>query len=225
MHPKGQRIMARNIELLLLKTVENLGIVGDVVRVKSGYARNYLLPYQLAEFPTEEKIEALKEQRARARAELAALRNAREELLGLMQEVTVRLVRSCNDKGVLYGSVTQRDIADGLQESGFDVSTRSIRLPNAIRRIGDYSVPIQFDKDLRTEITVIVDPDQPLEEREEMEFDDEGNLIEKPKPRKRPRAEEAEAEEGPETSGDAKEDVTDAGRSRAKRKEAAESEA
>jgi len=171
--------MAKNVELLLLRTVENLGIVGDIVRVKPGYARNFLLPHGLAEFPTPSRIEALKEERALARAELAALRKEREELLALMKEVTVTLVRSCNDKGHLYGSVTQRDISDGLQEKGYNVDVRSVRLSNAIRHIGEYPVPIQFDRDLRAEITVLVEPDQPLEEREEMEFDDEGNLIEK----------------------------------------------
>ena len=193
--------MARNIELLLLQTVEHLGIVGDIVRVKPGYARNYLLPHGLAEFPTPSRIEALKEERARARAELAALRKEREELLALMKEVTVTLVRSCNDKGHLYGSVTQRDISDGLQELGYNVDARAVRLSAAIRNIGEHAVPIQFDKDLRADITVMVEPDQPLEEREEMEFDDEGNLIEKTdeeprgrgrrKPRHRARDEEA----------------------------------
>jgi len=195
--------MARNIELLLLQSVENLGIVGDIVKVRSGYARNYLLPTQLAELPTPSRIEALREQRSTAQAELMRLRGARQDLLERMLEVTVTLVRSCNDKGVLYGSVTQRDIADGLVEAGYDVGLRSIRLSNAIRRIGEYPVPIQFEKDLRTEITLVIEPDQPLEEREEMEFDDEGNLIEKPAPRPKRRREveaEAEAKEGAETA-------------------------
>ena len=186
----------RHIELLLLESVENLGIVGDIVKVKRGYARNYLLPHGIAEFPTPTKIESLKEARAAAQAELSQLRAAREELIGRMEEVTISLVRSCNDRGILYGSVSQRDIADGLQAAGYDVGVRSVRLPAAIRRIGDYPVPIQFDKDLRVDITVIVEPDQPLEEREEMEFDDEGNLIEKPTaPAKKeePEAESAEA--------------------------------
>lgn len=186
--------MARkNIELLLLETVESLGIVGDIVRVKTGHARNYLLPLGLAELPTPSRIEALREQRAKAQAELGALRSAREELLARMEEVTVTLIRSCNAKGILYGSVTQRDISDGLQEGGLDVGVRSIRLANAIRRIGEYPVPVQFDKDLRTDITVIVEPDQPLEEREEMEFDNEGNLIDKNAPR-RPRRDEGNSE-------------------------------
>ena len=185
-----------------VENVENLGIVGDIVKVKTGYARNYLLPHQIAEFPTPSKIEALKEQRAAAQAELSALRAAREELLGRMEEITVTLVRSCNDRGVLYGSVTQRDISDGLQAAGYDVGVRSIRLANAIRRIGEYPVPIQFDKDLRTDITVNIEPDQPLEEREEMEFDDEGNLIEKPR--------EAPKAEAPEGDADAAEAAAEA---------------
>ena len=185
----------KSIELLLLESVENLGIVGDIVKVKAGYARNYLLPHGIAEFPTPSKIEALKEARAAAQAEVAALRSAREELLARMEEVKVELVRSCNDKGILYGSVSQRDIADGLQDAGYDVGVRSIRLANAIRRIGEYIVPIQFEKDLRTDVTIVVAPDQPLEEREEMEFDDEGNLIIKPKeePKAEAPAEEADA--------------------------------
>ena len=70
--------MARkSVELLLNRTVENLGIVGDVVKVKPGFARNYLLPHQIAEHPTPEKIEALKEARAKAQAELAKLRSER----------------------------------------------------------------------------------------------------------------------------------------------------
>ncbi len=183
---------SRNIELLLLETVENLGIVGDTVKVKPGFARNYLLPHGIAEFPTPTKIEALKESRAAAQAEVSALRGAREELLGRMEEVTVILVRSCNDRGVLYGSVTQRDIADGLQENGYNVGTRSIRLAAAIRRIGEYPVPVQFEKDLRTDITVRIEPDQPLEEREEMEIDDEGELVVKaPKAPRPPKAEAA----------------------------------
>jgi large subunit ribosomal protein L9 len=171
--------MAKNIELLLLKSIENLGIVGDIVKVKPGFARNYLLPLGFAETPTPTRIEALKEERAKAQAELAALRSAREELLSRMNSIEITLVRSCNDQGVLYGSVTQRDISDALQENGFDVGTRSVRLSQPIRRVGSYDVPIQFEKDLRTDVHVKIDPDQPLDERDELEIDDEGELVEK----------------------------------------------
>jgi len=189
--------MARHIELLLLKNIDHLGIVGDVVRVKKGYARNYLLPHGIAEIPTPTRIAMLEEDRAKALAELAHLRSAREELLESMVDVTLTLTRSCNDQGALYGSVTQRDICDALQANNLDIGFRSIRLSAAIRRIGTYTVPIQFDKDLRTEITIEVEPDQPLEERDEMEFDDEGNLI-----IKEPSAPKA-SESTPDAEGDA----------------------
>ncbi len=191
--------MARNIELLLLQNVENLGIVGDIVKVRAGYARNFLLPHGLAEFPTPAKIESLKEARAAAQAELQRLREAREELLARMTEVKITLVRSCNAQGVLYGSVTQRDIADALQEAGYDVGVRSVRLSQPIRRVGGYDVPIQFEKDLRTEIHVTIESDQPLEERDDLEIDEEGNLVEKAARRGAQVAEQPEA--APSTAG------------------------
>ena len=90
-----------------------------------------------------------------------------------MQEITLTLVRSCNDR-VLYGSVTQRDICDALQSNGYDVGTRSC-LAAAIRRIGEYLSP-SSSTTLRTEIVVIVEPDPPRRTRGNG-IDDEGNLI------------------------------------------------
>jgi large subunit ribosomal protein L9 len=171
---------AKKVQLLLNKTIENLGIVGDVVKVRPGFARNYLLPLAIAEKPTPSKIERLKSAREAALAELAQLRQDREAMLERMHAVTVTIVRSCNDQGILYGSVSQRDIADALAQAGYDVGIRAVRLSQTIRRVGEYHVPIQFDKDLRTDITLKVDADRVLEEaKEEVEIDEEGNPIEK----------------------------------------------
>ena len=153
----------RKVELLLNRTIENLGLVGDVVKVKPGFARNYLLPHGFAEAPTPEKIEALKDLRAKAQAELAKLRSEREALIGRMEGVSIKLVRSVNDAGILYGAVTQRDISDQLVADGFPVDMRAVRLQNPIRRIGHYSCVIQLDRDLRTEISIDVLPDRTLE--------------------------------------------------------------
>jgi large subunit ribosomal protein L9 len=178
--------MARNVELLLQENVENLGIVGDVVRVKSGFARNYLLPMGVAIVPTPQRIAALEADRSAAMAVLQEQRGRRVSIVEKMEGIALTMTRSCNDQGVLYGSVSQRDIADGLQEiatpMGETIDPRHIRLPQSIRHIGSYEVPIQFDLELKVDIQVIVEPDQPLEEREEMEFDDDGELIEKPQP-------------------------------------------
>ena len=159
---------SRRIELLLNRTVEHLGLVGDVVRVRAGYARNYLLPMGLAEPPTPEKIESLKEARAAAQAEQAAMRAARADTIEKLADITVRLVRSCNDQGALYGSVTQRDISDALVEMGYEVDMRAVRLSQPIRRLGENLVLIQFERDLKQEITVRIVPDREIEgEREE----------------------------------------------------------
>jgi large subunit ribosomal protein L9 len=155
--------MARPVELLLLRNVENLGIVGDIVKVRAGYARNYLLPHALAEHPTEAKVEALKEARAKALAELAAQRKLREETIAKLGGVSIKLVRSCNDQGVLYGSITQRDIADALVNAGYAVDMRAVRLAAPFRRIGSYTCTIQFDRDLRADITIDVAADRALE--------------------------------------------------------------
>jgi large subunit ribosomal protein L9 len=153
----------KKVELLLNRTIENLGLVGDVVKVKPGYARNYLLPHAFAEAPTAEKIEALKGLRAKAQAELAKLRSEREALIARMEGAAIKLVRSVNDSGVLYGAVTQRDIADQLVVDGFPVDMRAVRLQMPIRRIGSYSCVIQLDRDLKTEIGIEVLPDRTLE--------------------------------------------------------------
>jgi len=155
--------MSKSIELLLLRNVENLGIVGDVVNVRAGFARNYLLPHALAEHPTPEKIEALKDARAKAQAELSALRARREATIGKLVDRKIVLVRSCNDQGLLYGSITQRDISDALVAEGFEVDMRAVRLAQPFRRIGSYSCLIQFERDLKAEIAIEVKADRVLE--------------------------------------------------------------
>ena len=170
-------LTTKRTELLLTSNVENLGIVGDVVRVRMGFARNYLVPMGFAEVPTQERIESLTEAREAAVKEHEVKRAAQATIIEKLEGTTLTLTRSANDQGGLYGSVTQRDISDALLENEFDVDTRAIRLHQAIRRIGEYQVTIQFGSDLKTDVEIIVNPDRPLEDREEMEFDDEGNLI------------------------------------------------
>jgi len=153
----------RNVELLLNVTVENLGLVGDVVKVKPGHARNYLLPHGLAEYPTAEKIEALKDARATAAAAMQKRQEGRAKLIARLTDVTIKLIRSVNDQGALYGAVTHRDIFDQLQVDGFPVEIHAVRLANTVRRIGSYTCAIVFDRELRTEINIEVLPDRTLE--------------------------------------------------------------
>lgn len=189
--------MARSVKLLLTENVDNLGIVGDVVNVRLGYARNYLLPFNYATTPSDELIASLAEKRSIAEKDVAARRAAREEMIGKLNGQQLTLTRACNDQGQLYGSVTQQDISTALKEVGFIVAPREVRLPTTIKRVDSFDIHIKVDSDLEASIKlwVVADRELDLDDSDEMEFDNEGELIEKKskKPAAAP-APEAEAE-------------------------------
>ena len=171
--------MAKAVELLLLRSIDNLGIIGDVVKVKTGYARNYLLPREYATVPTPELIESLSEQRAAAQAEREKQLAAQQAMIEKLEGHTIELERSSNDSGVLFGGVSQHEIAEELRDAGFAVEDRYVRLGEQIKRVDTYIVPIVINKELKTDITLVVNSDRELEADEELEFDDEGELVEK----------------------------------------------
>lgn len=188
--------MHKTRDLLLLETVDNLGIVGDVVKVRSGYARNFLIPMGLATVPSDELVKSLASKRAEAEKHQREVRAQREQMIEKLEGIEVELVRSCNDQGLLYGSVTQGDIADALNAKGFEVKAREVRLSQTIKRVETHHVSVKLDKDLEAEVTVKVVADRKLDadDRDEVEVDDEGNMIhkdEKPAKRGKKRAEEA----------------------------------
>lgn len=173
--------MAKSLKLLLTENVDNLGIVGDVVNVRLGYARNYLLPRGLATQPSDELLASLAERRKIAEKDLAELRKHREGIISKLDGLEITLTRACNDQGHLYGSVTQNDLAEALTGLGFPVRPREVRLPGTIKRVDNYEVHVRFESSLEANVKVYVVPDRELhvDERDEMEFDNEGNLIEK----------------------------------------------
>jgi len=190
--------MARSVKLLLTENVDNLGIVGDVVNVRLGFARNYLLPFNYATTPSDELIASLAEKRAVAEKDVAARRSQREEMIGKLNGQELTLTRACNDQGQLYGSVTQQDIANALKEVGFTVAPREVRLPTTIKRIDAFDIHIKVDSDLEADIKlwVVADRELDLDQDEEMEFDNEGELVVKDKKAPKPAA-QAPAEPAP----------------------------
>lgn len=166
--------MPRQFELLLLDNVDNLGIIGDVVKVKAGYARNFLLPRGLAETPTAEKIEALAERRAEVEAEMKKLAAEQAAMVEKLTDHEITLERSANDSGILFGGVSQHEIAELLREQGFAIEDRHVRLGETIKRIDSYHVPIVIHKELKTEIKLNVVSDRPLEDNEESDGAVEG---------------------------------------------------
>ncbi|MFN7019747.1 MAG: 50S ribosomal protein L9 [Phycisphaerales bacterium] len=173
--------MAKTVELLLTETVENLGIVGDVVKVRVGYARNYLLPREYATEPSEELKKSLQAKRVEAEKMLAEQQKMRAETVERLAGYELSIERACNDLGILYAAVTQQEISAALSAAGYAVRPRDVRLSGAIKRVDKYDVHIKYQTDLETWIKLNVKPDRVLskDEKADLDFDNEGNLIEK----------------------------------------------
>ena len=154
--------MPSHVKLLLIDNVDSLGIVGDVVNVRIGYARNFLLPRGLAETPSEEKIKSLAAKRAQAEKDLAQLRTQREQMTEKLKGLDIELVRPCNDMGILYGAITQQEVATLLGAKGFAVKAREVRIPATIKRVDTYDIHVKLDSDLDAMIKLRVKPDREL---------------------------------------------------------------
>lgn len=156
----------KQIELLLLDNVDNLGIVGDVVKVRPGYARNFLLPRALATKPSQGAIARLADRRAKVEAEMKARRSDMEKLVERLAGHELTMQRAANEQGILYGGVSQHDVAEALRAEGFAVEDRFVRLGEQIKRLDSYQIPVVIEKDLKTEIKLWVVSDKPAEELE-----------------------------------------------------------
>lgn len=155
--------MPKSLKLLLVENVDSLGIVGDVVTVRTGYARNFLLPRSLATTPSDDLIKQLAGKREQAQKQLAALRKEREATTEKLKGVEIELVRSCNDMGILYGAVTQQDIATALSAKGFkSVVARDVRIAQTIKRVDSFDIHVKLDKDLDAIVKLHVKPDREL---------------------------------------------------------------
>src|SRR6188474_266966 len=127
--------MSSNVKLLLKESIKNVGKVGDVVEVSAGYARNYLLPNDLAVQPTPNNIKKIEARRQEILAEEAARKAERAKQIKTLEGVEVTLERRANEQGHLFGSVSATDIAKALQAQGFNVEPEDISLPGRLDRI------------------------------------------------------------------------------------------
>lgn len=156
------------MKLLLCKTIEKLGIVGDIVDVAPGYGRNYLLPCGLATEPTETNTRALAEARRAAEQERAQQRTQLEALAARLADVEVTIRAKANESGHLYGSVGTKEIADALAEEGYFVDPSQIALGDPIRQLDNATVDIKLADDLHGSVKVWV-----VRQKEEGESDEE----------------------------------------------------
>jgi len=144
------------MKVLLTQTLERIGIVGEVMDVSDGFARNYLLPKGLAIQPTDGNIKRLEQARKDYEAKLKLIREEKEKLAEKLQGVEVTLIRNANEEGHLFGSVSRRDVAEELQKQGFAVQADDVKLDDSIRRIDTYTVPVSLAADLKADVKVWV---------------------------------------------------------------------
>lgn len=144
------------VELILLDNVRNLGKIGEVVHVKAGFARNFLIPRGLATTADAGTLRQLESKKARLEAEYAAERSAAEERATRLQDISVTIPVQAGDDEKLYGSVTTIQIAAGLTEMDFDIDKKDILLPEPIRTLGVFDVGVALHPDVTATIKVWV---------------------------------------------------------------------
>jgi large subunit ribosomal protein L9 len=161
------------IKLILKESVHSLGEAGDLVSVKPGYARNFLLPQGKAILATASRVKEL-EHHKRIVAEKAAkalsnLQETKKQLEGLVIELSAR----AGEEGKLFGSVTSVQIAEQLAEKGFAIDRRRIELREAIKELGEHKVPVKLHRDIVAQLSVNVSAEgAPVVERDEFEDED-----------------------------------------------------
>ena len=144
------------MELLLNRSVENLGRVGDVVDVKPGFARNFLLPLGYAVPVTKANLAQIEKARAAALAEEAARIDSLKDLADKLKEVSVTIEGKANEEGHLFGSVTAPQVATALREKGFPIEDRMVRLDTPLKEIGVFDVIIHLHGELESTTKVWV---------------------------------------------------------------------
>lgn len=144
------------MKVILQENLDNLGQIGDIVKVAPGYARNYLLPKGFAIEATEKNAKALEH----AKRQLAYKKNkaleAAKNLAAKLEAVAVALTHQAGEEGKLFGSVTNMEIAAFLKAQGFEIDRRTIVLAEPIKQVGEYSVPVKIHPEVSATIKVTV---------------------------------------------------------------------
>ena len=130
------------MDVILLERIERLGQIGDVVKVKPGYARNFLLPSRKALRATEENKKRFESQRAQIEANNLQRREEAEKIKGKVDGLKVVVIRQASETGILFGSVSSRDIAEGVTKAGFTVERRQVILDKPIKTLGLHDVRV-----------------------------------------------------------------------------------
>ena len=146
------------MEIILLKKVENLGALGNVVSVRPGYARNYLIPQGRAQMATKANKEAFEVRRAELEAEAEAILAAAQARRDQLADMVLTITSKAGNEGKLFGSVSNIEIAEAIMAAGITVERREIRMPDgALRHLGEFEVGVHLHAEVDTTIKVVVE--------------------------------------------------------------------
>jgi len=148
------------MNVILLERVANLGDLGDAVKVKAGYGRNFLIPHGKAVPATPENVEKFEARRAELEKAASERLTSAEERKAAVSALSIKLVQKAGEEGKLFGSVGTIDIAHAITDAGVPVEKREVRLPNGpIRQIGEHNIEIELHSDVIANIVVVVEPE------------------------------------------------------------------
>jgi large subunit ribosomal protein L9 len=149
------------MQIILLEQVVNLGRLGDLVNVKEGYARNFLIPQGKAQRATKENLAEFEQKRSELEAQQAKILSNAQAKLGKVDGVSIEISQKAGVDGRLFGSVTHFDIADALNAQGHEINKNQIQMPTGpIKQIGETSVSVSLHADVVATITVTVTAEQ-----------------------------------------------------------------
>lgn len=143
-------------KVLLREDVDDLGARGEIVRVRAGYARNYLLPRNLAVEATAGNVKGIESERAALLKKEAKERASAEAQSQQMGSLDLEFRRKAGEQGALYGSVTSMDIAEALRERGYEIDRHRIHLREPLKRLGEYKVPVRLHREVTIDLKVRV---------------------------------------------------------------------
>jgi len=145
------------MQVILMEKVANLGELGDVVRVKDGFARNYLIPHGKAKRATEANLKAFESRRADLEKAQADSLGKAQERAAKLEGLTIQITQKAGPDGRLFGSVTNYDIVEALQKQGHEVERANIRMPQGpLKQVGDVPIEIALHTDVTATVTVSV---------------------------------------------------------------------
>lgn len=143
-------------KILLREDVEHLGGRGEVVKVRAGYARNFLLPQGIASLATKGNVKQIENERSALLNKAATERETAQAQADKMSGISLAFERKAGEGGTLFGSVTSMDIADALKAKGYEIDRRKINLKDAIKETGDYTVSVKLHREVTLDIPVSV---------------------------------------------------------------------